>query len=406
MLDALSKVLRILDALEKEATPVLKGTRRNSGTSTLSEQGLTIVTALMEAGTDLTNLIMSLKPPSSSPNEDADAERGDISVDSMRRRFEEESGSAVEALKAGAASILPMLDPPPHTSIFCFDVQRGCMLSRYRGARQLWVRRPSGGMIDVIHIPSPKRGALLPRNPRAVMYCNPNAGLIEVATGLSLAGGNIASDDDSFARDNCWVDFYTDAGIDVYLFNYAGFGRSYGTHFCTPSGNVGDTYVPGVFSRVRRIFRATFLTFKVRLLLQCLVISHSSHPNHHTIANHEIQPTPATLRADGVAVATHLITEGGVDSLIIHGESIGGVAATGTARYLTQSASTKGKISLLICDRTFANLEAVSQRLVGKNHSMHPLHGELYRRFSHYRCCCCRWMGGLCHSDVNSNMEH
>ncbi len=83
-----------------------------------------------------------------------------------------------------------------------------------------------------------------------------------------------------------------------------------------------------------------------------------------------VQPTPATLRADGVAVATHLITEGGVDSLIIHGESIGGVAATGTARYLSQSSSTKDKISLLICDRTFSNLEAVSQRLVGTFHTI------------------------------------
>jgi hypothetical protein len=262
-MDTLTKVLKNLDALEKEATPVLKGNRRNSGTSALPDQALSAVKSLMESGTELTNLITSLKPPSST-SEDGDLERGDISVDSMRRKFEEESGSAVEALKAGAASIIPMLDPPPHTSIFCFDVQRGCMLSRYRGARQLWVRRPSGGMIDVIHIPSPKRGTPLARNPRAVMYCNPNAGLIEVATGLSLAGGNIASEDDSSARDNCWVDFYTDAGIDVYLFNYAGFGRSYGSNCCSSASNGGDLYVPGTLSRIRRIFKAAFLTFKVR----------------------------------------------------------------------------------------------------------------------------------------------
>lgn len=50
---------------------------------------------------------------------------------------------------------------------------------------------------------------------------------------------------------------------------------------------------------------------------------------------------------------------------MIHGESIGGVAASGTARHLSQSSSLKGKLSLLICDRTFCNLEAVAQRLVG-----------------------------------------
>ena len=33
------------------------------------------------------------------------------------------------------SSILEMIDPPPNTSIFGMDIQRGCMLSRYRGAR-------------------------------------------------------------------------------------------------------------------------------------------------------------------------------------------------------------------------------------------------------------------------------
>ena len=55
----------------------------------------------------------------------------------------------------------------------------------------------------------------------------------------------------------------------------------------------------------------------------------------------------------------------GVDSLVIHGESIGGVAATGTARKMSESTYTRDKVSLLICDRTFCNLEAVAQRLVG-----------------------------------------
>jgi hypothetical protein len=50
---------------------------------------------------------------------------------------------------------------------------------------------------------------------------------------------------------------------------------------------------------------------------------------------------------------------------VIHGESIGGVAAAGAARKLTESPFLKDKVSLLICDRTFCNLEAVAQRLVG-----------------------------------------
>jgi hypothetical protein len=52
--------------------------------------------------------------------------------------------------------------------------------------------------------------------------------------------------------------------------------------------------------------------------------------------------------------------------LVIHGESIGGLAAAGAARALSQSPATKDKLSLLLCDRTFCNLEATAQRLVGK----------------------------------------
>lgn len=58
--------------------------------------------------------------------------------------------------------------------------------------------------------------------------------------------------------------------------------------------------------------------------------------------------------------------------LIIHGESIGGMAAAGAARALTEKGKpdiTTGRssVSLLICDRTFCNLEAVAQRLVGES---------------------------------------
>ena len=31
---------------------------------------------------------------------------------------------------------------------------------------------------------------------RAVLYCNPNAGLVEVATGMGLTGGNVVEEED------------------------------------------------------------------------------------------------------------------------------------------------------------------------------------------------------------------
>ena len=259
--------------------------------------------------------------------------------------MEQQNATPLDAARGALGSILPMLDPPPHTSIFGFDVQRGCMLSRYRGARQIWVRRPSGGMIDVLHFPaSNRRDQQQPdpstrlRNTKAVLYCNPNAGLIEVAAGLSFAGGNVPTADPDNAHDDSWIDYYTELGIDVYVFNYAGYGRSYGTTACVRGGNSGGDPYPGCLARFGRIFRNALCAF---------------------------QPTPDTLRADGIAVAQYLLIDVGIQQLIVHGESIGGMAAAGTARHLTQSHSFGNKLSLLICDRTFCNLEAIAQRLVG-----------------------------------------
>jgi hypothetical protein len=340
LLSHLDKVLGQLSSLEIQARPIFNST---GGKQQLSDSVRQVANQLMIATTELRDFVESLKPQSSSGDatpEDEEAE--DLTVDAVRRRFEEQNSSAMDSVKAVVTSMAAMLDPPPHTSIFGFDVQRGCVLSRYRGARQLWVQRPGGGMIDCFHIPAKPntgRGPVNPRNKKAVLYCNPNAGLIEVATGMSLAGGNVASDVDDVINDSCWTDFYTNQGFDIYLFNYAGFGRSYGVGFCGTAKRGGEEkYVAGAFGRIKRILHSTFCSF---------------------------QPTPATLRADGLAVGQHIIAQMGVEFLVIHGESIGGIAAASTARKLTENSVLEDRVSLLICDRTFCNLEAVAQRLVG-----------------------------------------
>ena len=162
----------------------------------------------------------------------------------------------------------------------------------------------------VLHFPAlrtqQQQGTGGQTNPRAVLYCNPNAGLIEVSTGMSLVGGNIPAAETS-SSDSSWTDYYTELGIDVYVFNYRGYGRSYGTTLCVSGANPGDNYKPGICARLCRIFKSSFLTF---------------------------QPTPDTLRQDGIAVAQYLMNELGVSQLIIHGESIGGVAASGAGHHL------------------------------------------------------------------------
>jgi hypothetical protein len=368
----LIKVLAEMDRLEKHAKPVLE-TALGAGTpQQVSSSARMSANSLVIIASELRDFLSSLKPPNSgdaSENAENDEEEN-LTVDAMRRRFEEQSGSSMDAIKSGAASILPMLDPPLHTSIFGFDVQRGCMLSRYRGARQLWVQRPKGGMIDVLHIPAKRAAAADPsqQNSKAVLYCNPNAGLIEVATGMSLAGGNVSEDEDVI-NDNCWADFYANLGFDVYLFNYAGFGRSYGTTFFGGAKRGGDEpFIPGIWGRIRRICHGTFLSFQVRSpFVVRSVASNVVHLIFLAFRSDPIlgQPTPETLRSDGYAVAHHIVSHLRVEELVIHGESIGGVAASGAAKKLTESPFLKDKVALLICDRTFCNLEAVAQRLVG-----------------------------------------
>ena len=336
MLERLTKVLHLVKDLEGTSKAVLQG---SSPLSSLSDESKAIGKSLLACLTELRDFVGPLGPPPSNNSRSSNGDNEDDDpADSLRRRIDEESGggSPLDTVKSGLNSIIPMLDPPPHTSIFGFDVQRGCMLSRYRGARQFWVRRPKGGMLDVLHFPA--RGFSTKRNTKAVLYCNPNAGLIEVAAGMSLVGGNVPAADVSSTAHESWVDFYTELGIDCYVYNYAGYGRSYGSTLCVSGKKADEVYRPGFLPRISRIFRSCFLSF---------------------------QPTSDTLRADGVAVGEHLVKNLGVQQLIVHGESIGGVAASGTGRYLSHHPATRNQLALLVCDRTFCNLEAVAQRLVG-----------------------------------------
>lgn len=259
LLEHLNRVIAEMDRLEEQAKEMLEST---TGQTQLPSSSVRVIAnSLVSFTNDFRAFAQSLGPPPAG-DQNGIADEEDLTVNTMRRRLEEQNTSILDSLKAGLASILPMLDPPRHTSIFGLDVQRGCMLARYRGARQLWVPRPAGGLLDVIHIPAKANGQPRQSNPRAVMYCNPNAGLIEVATGMNLSGGNLASDT---VNDSCWTDFYSNLGFDVYLYNYAGFGRSFGkgSFGCGKSGGE-EEYIEGIYGRVKRIIQGTFFGFGVR----------------------------------------------------------------------------------------------------------------------------------------------
>ncbi len=162
-------------------------------------------------------------------NNGADADYDESLMPEHRRAMHATRNSIVSSILSAIEATIALFDPPAHKSIFGLDVLRGTMPSRYLGARQLWFPRPKaegGRMVDVIHIPPNSRGANTSHSKhieKAVLFCNPNAGLIEVATGISLIGGNVA-----YGGNPCsWTDFYTEKGYDIFLFNYSGFGRSY-----------------------------------------------------------------------------------------------------------------------------------------------------------------------------------
>ena len=332
-MERLQALLELIETMAHEASSFLQ----TSATPSPAKNPAVAESAkkVMQMCRDMRDFCARLRPAGSSDSENGSENPDEDPSAAVRQQL---SGGATEAVKSGVSTILPMLDPSPHTSIFGLDVQRGCMMSRYQGSRQIWVRRPAGGFIDALHFPAlSKNGVPIQGNKKAVLYCNPNAGLIEVAGGMSLVGGNLPTSD-SGSQGETWIDFYTGIGFDVYVFNYAGYGRSWGKTHCSSLPPWSLPYSFGALARLKRIISSCLFHF---------------------------QPTPDTLRADGYAVAQHILNESGAEQLVIHGESIGGVAASGTARKLSRLPAMRSKLSLLVCDRTFCNLEAVAQRLVG-----------------------------------------
>ena len=376
--ELLTSLLSDLAALEESlSNNILRSinSRAELKLVTLSMESQDLAMKLLEQMNILKDLVKAMKPTKHSkaafPGEEdekdeySNDEDSDVGPEAVRHHLEEQAASSsptpIGMIKSAFEAFTDMIDPKPHQYIFGLDVIRGCVLARHRGARQFWVNRSGSnvfgrnGKLDVMVIPSPSSSdsdslqTQLPLSPRegrsplksaksgrkAVLYCNPNAGLAEVATGMGLTSGNI--DGSAEAKDpshRSWTSYYTEHGYDIYLFNYAGYGRSYGGSSCN---EMSSEFAPGFVGAMKRIFFNIFVGFT---------------------------PSSESLKADATDVATYIVENIGVDQLIIHGESIGGMSAAGAARALTESGR-NDTISLLICDRAFCNLNAVAQRLVG-----------------------------------------
>ena len=68
-------------------------------------------------------------------------------------------------------------------------------------------------------------------------------------------------------------------------------------------------------------------------------------------------PSPEKIRSDAILVYKWVATRNPTGRVLVHGESMGGVAAAHMARHAS--------IDLLVCDRTFYSISAVAERLLG-----------------------------------------
>jgi hypothetical protein len=131
-----------------------------------------------------------------------------------------------------------------------------------------------------------------------VLICGPNAGLYEYSWRFSE-----------------WVDKYRRMGFDVVVYNYRGYGRS-----------------------CRR--------FEVCLFGGLLKFERK-----------DSTPRPLCLQRDSEAVAKWILRETLTNTLIVHGESLGGIAACHLGKL--------GLCEVLIADRTFDTLTSVGKHMVG-----------------------------------------
>lgn len=321
----LEDLLNAIDCLDDVLGQFLNASEKEAKKRTLSQPAMSLAQKLLTVSTDFGAFLQSIIP-SEQPSTD----------DSVRTSLLDEVKNSV---KDNLKSLFELMNPSPSNFVFGLDVLRGCLLSRYAGSQQLWIERPKsngGGLLDAVHIPSD--GKLIDlkkisKLAKVVVFCNPNAGLFEAATGLSLLGGNVPD-----SRRNeviSWTDFYLENGYDIIMFNYNCYGRSYrGQRRAT---NQKSKSIVSIFQFLYTCFLAP-------------------------------KPSPSSIKEDATAVAHHVIEKIGVRTFILHGESIGGMAAAGAAVELGKKLVEGETISyptVLICDRTFCNLVAVAQRMVG-----------------------------------------
>ena len=108
------------------------------------------------------------------------------------------------AVEVEAATSSQSSPQPQPSLLLTIDTLRNLVLASYPSSLRLQIPRPTGGNLDMLKFPQPNpSSASTPKI--TVVYCNPNAGLMELNTkiGLGCGGGG-----------GCWLDRGVDNGND------------------------------------------------------------------------------------------------------------------------------------------------------------------------------------------------
>ena len=177
-----------------------------------------------------------------------------------------------------------------------FAIMRAQMKSELAGERVL-LTGAEGNIIDVMYIPCQEKNPHLSSNQS---QSTPKLGTCSAVGTVLLCGpnGGMYEQASQVSPQFSWLGFYQRLGFDVCIWNYRGYNSSTGI------------------------------------------------------------PTPRALQGDALLVTQHL-RQRGVQDLLVHGESIGGMMAAYVAAYSQPSPR------MVVMDRTFASLDAVAERLLG-----------------------------------------
>eukprot|EP01034_Spumella_vulgaris_P034452 gene34452-42490_t len=205
------------------------------------------------------------------------------------------SGEEESGLMTKLKGLLSFTEGLKGSEKLTFPYMRELLRSRF-DAQRLTITGSTGNTIDAIVIKSSAvmNGELRPRS-AATQSADQTVDSRGMVLFCSPNAGFYECVSQSELRQS-WLGYYCVLGYDVCYYNYAGYGSSSGT------------------------------------------------------------PHPTAIKKDALLVALHLRKVFSPAALIVHGESIGGMAAC----YVASHCAVEG----LVCDRTFASLDAVATRLL------------------------------------------